>query len=255
MLAFALPFAVSGALAAKRRQAKVLYLLAAAIVFIGCIATLRKTAAIVPVAAILTLVAFRPREMLRLWPAGLLLLLLAPAMAPDAAGQVKSQLSSISGQPSTEGRTADYDAVQPDFLAHRTIGRGYGTYDHEKYRLLDNEYLGLLIGTGIVGFATFVAMILGVVLIAVRPIRSRDPVRGPPALAAAAAAVAFGVVAALFDVMAFPQTPYLFFFVAAIAVVAASRSANDRRAGSEAITPVRPSADLYVFDARRSRHA
>lgn len=227
MLTFALPFAVSSALAAEERRTRLLYLLAAAILLTGSIATIRKTAAIVPVAAILTLLAFRPREMARLWPAALLIVAMMPILAPDAAGQVKSQLESVATHQSTHGRTADYDAIQPDLLAHRTFGRGYGTYDHDEHRLLDNQYLGVLISTGLVGLATFIAMVLGVVLIAIRPIRSRDPVRGPPALAAAATAIAFGVVAALFDVLAFPQVPYLFFFVAGMVVVAASRDGDD----------------------------
>jgi O-antigen ligase len=228
----------------------------AAILLTGSISTIRKSAAIVPVAAILTLLAFRPRELLRLWPAGLVVLILMPAMAPGAAGQVKSQLSSIGARQSTQGRTADYDAIQPDLLAHRTIGRGYGTYDHDRYRLLDNQYLGVLIGTGLVGLATFIAMILAVVLIAIRPIRSRDPVRGPPALAAAAAAVAFGIVAALFDALAFPQTPYLFFFVAAIAVVAASRDKNDLATPAEGRAGAQTTARLYAFaDPQRSERA
>lgn len=225
MLAIALPFAVAAGLGARQRAAKLAYFLATAIILTGAVATIRKTAAVVPVAALLTLFAFRPRELIRLAPVGLVLLVLMQGMAPGAGGQVKSQLSSFTERQSTKGRTADYDAVGPDLLAHRTLGRGYGTYDHERYRLLDNEYLNVMITTGLVGLAAYVAMILGVVVVATRPIRSRDALRAPPALGAAAAAVAFGVATALFDILAFPQAPYLFFFVGALAVVAAGQAA------------------------------
>ena len=69
-------------------------------------------------------------------------------------------------------------------------------------------------------------MLLGVVLAALPAVRSGDPTRGPPALAAACAAVAIGVAAALFDVFAYPQVPYVFLFVAGLAVVC---SADARR--------------------------
>jgi hypothetical protein len=175
-------------------------------------------------------------------------------MAPGAGGQVKSQLSSFTERQSTKGRTADYEAVVPDLLAHRTLGRGFGTYSHERYRLLDNEYLAVIIGTGLVGLAAYLAMMLGVVLVAMRPIRSRDPLRAPPALGAAAAAVAFGIASALFDVLAFPQAPYLFFFVAALAVVAASPREESHAApaaGAPAPTPLTPRPVIFGLETAR----
>ena len=51
--------------------------------------------------------------------------------------------------------------------------------------------------------------------------RSGDPDRAPPALAAAAAIVVALVAGAILDFLAFPQLPYLFCFIAAIAVVLA----------------------------------
>jgi hypothetical protein len=235
MLAIALPFAVAAGLAAKRGRTKLLYLLATAIILTGAVATIRKSAAVVPVAALLTVFAFRPRELIRLTPVVLVLLVFMQGMAPGAGGQIKSQFSSITERQSTKGRTADYDAIAPDLMAHQALGRGWGTYDYEVYRLLDNEYLQVLISTGLVGLAAYLAMIFGVVLVAARPIRSRDPLRGPPALGAAAAAVAFGVATALFDVIAFPQAPYLFFFVGALAVVAASREHEAKVAPAPAL--------------------
>jgi O-antigen ligase len=230
MLAIALPFAIAAGLAAKRRKTKLLYLVATAIILTGAVSTIRKTAAVVPVAALVTVFAFRPRELIRLAPVGLVLLIFMHGLAPGAAGQIKSQMSSLMQRQSTEGRTSDYDAIGPDILAHQTFGRGWGSYDAERYRLLDNEYLQLLITTGLIGLAAYLAMIFGVVAVAARPIRSRDPLRAPPALGAAAAAVAFAVATALFDVIAFPQVPYLFFFVGALAVVAASSEPRQREA-------------------------
>jgi hypothetical protein len=222
MLAIALPFALAWGMEARTSRERLFYYCVAALVFAGGIATVRKTAAIVPMAAIATLVVFRPRRMIRLAPLGLVLLVFVQAAAPGAAGAIKSQLESLDSRQSTKGRTADYEAVVPDLRTHLIIGRGYGTYEHDKYRILDNEYLALMISVGIIGFAAFLAMMLGVVAVAARPIRSGDPVRGPPALGAAGAAMAFAAASGLYDVLAFPQAPYLFFFIAAMAVVAAA---------------------------------
>jgi hypothetical protein len=52
-----------------------------------------------------------------------------------------------------------------------------------------------------------------------------------PALATGLLALAFGVAAALFDVFAYPQVPYVFLSVAALAVVASSASAGSGRPG------------------------
>ena len=31
--------------------------------------------------------------------------------------------------------------MQPDVAAHPTFGRGYGSYDPHKYRIIDNQYI------------------------------------------------------------------------------------------------------------------
>jgi hypothetical protein len=46
--------------------------------------------------------------------------------------------------------------------------------------------------------------------------------RGPPALAAAAGCLGFAVATALYDILSFPQAPYLFVFLAAMCTCAAS---------------------------------
>lgn len=230
MLGIALPFAVAAGLSAKDRGRRLLFFLATAIILVGAVATIRKSAAVVPLAALVTVIAVRPRQMARLWPLGLVLLVLVQALAPGAAGQLKSQLSSADTRQSTLGRTSDYEAVGPDLRAHPLLGRGYGTYDHEKYRILDNEYLNLLITSGLVGLASYIALLLAVLFVALPVIRSGDPVRGPPAVGAAGAAVGFAAATALFDVLAFPHAPYVFFFVAALAAVACSRPAHERGA-------------------------
>jgi O-antigen ligase len=222
MLAFAFPFALIGVIRSRGRR-KLAYALASAVILAGAAATLRKSAVVVPAAAVVVLFAYRPRALIRLAPLGLVLLMLANALSPGALGSLRGQLrpDRVGGSTSTLGRTQDYTAVAPDVKAHLATGRGYGSYDSHKYRLLDNQYLALLIETGVLGVAAYVAMMLAILLTAHRIIRSGDSSRAPPALAIAGAAAAFIVCNALFDVLAFAQVPYLFFLLAALVVVLA----------------------------------
>ena len=109
-----------------------------------------------------------------------------------------------------------------DFVSRAPLfGRGFSTF-LPSYRILDNQYLMTILDTGFVGLAAYLFMVLSVVATAHRTILARDRIRSDTALAAAASAVAFAISTVLFDVLSFPQAPYLFFFVAGLAVVAAS---------------------------------
>ena len=140
----------------------------------------------------------------------------------------------------------------PDLLTHPVLGRGFGTLDSERvdtYRIFDNEYLGQVFQVGALGLLAFLALIIAPLLVARSVLRSDDPVRGPPALAAGAACFAFGVASALYDILTFPQAPYLFLFMAAICTsrhrpspgggaVAGSRAAAPGGAGVSAAAAV-----------------
>lgn len=222
MLSLALPFAAVGIVRARELWPRIGYIAATAIILAGTTATLRKTALIMPLAALLVLLLYRRRDMLRLAPLGVVLVFAIQVLSPGALASIRGQLdpSRLSGSDSTQGRTADYVAVAPDVKTHLATGRGYGTYDAHKYRLLDNQYLVTLIETGILGTAAYVGIVLAAFLASHALIRSGDPSRAPPALAAAAAAGAFFVCNALFDTLAYPQVAYLFLFVVALPVVA-----------------------------------
>jgi O-antigen ligase len=233
MMAMLLPFAVMALQRAKVTREKVLYYAAIALILTGGLATVRKTSVVAPLAAVLVLLAFRPRQMLRLAPAGVAMLIFVHLVVPGALGSVRSQLSpsQLFTQGSSQGRSEDYAALAPDFRPRPVLGRGWGTYEPLRYRFVDNQYLLVLVETGVVGAAAYLLMILLVVVVTFRTIRTWHPRRGPPALAAAATAVAFAVSGALFDLLSFPHAPYVFFLVAGIAVVLASEERGARARG------------------------
>jgi O-antigen ligase len=224
ILGMALPFAVVLAAIAPDRRRRILWGIAACAIIAGALITQRKSGAVVPAIALLALFIMRPRQLLRLAPFGLVALVVALAVTPGIFSTI-GELGQTSSQDSTKGRTSDYPALVPDILARPMLGRGFGTLDSERvdtYRILDNEYLGELYQVGALGLIAFLAMIVMPLFIARLVLRSDDPVRGPPAVAAAASCLAFGVACALYDILTFLQAPYLFFFMAAICTCAAS---------------------------------
>jgi hypothetical protein len=230
MLAFALPFAVLGLLSAKTGARKALYFVAVAVLLAGGLATLRKTSLIAPLTALLVIIAYRPRQMLRLAPLGVVLVLAIHAMAPEALGGVGKQLTNnFFNSGTTVGRTSDYEQVKPEVATYPLTGRGYGSITPERsdtYRILDNQYLGQLVQVGYVGLAAYVLLILAAFALAHAVIkRAPTPDRRDLGVAAAAGFATFGVGSALFDILSFWQSPSMFFFIAGLCSVAASKPA------------------------------
>jgi hypothetical protein len=249
MLSLALPIALVGIMNSRERRARLLYGLAACILLAAAISTYRKSALLAPVSVVLTIAYFRRGELLRLAPLAAVSVVLIHALSPGALGSILFQFHPERlGVATVSDRSADYDAIRPDLWTHLAFGRGYGSYDHVSYRILDSEILSRLVDTGILGLLALVLMVASIVFAARRPIRSRVVGEASAGLAVAAAAVAFLVLAFLFDVTSFPHTPYILLSLAGLlAVVAkpeeswpppppAERKVDDRPA---VVTPAR----------------
>lgn len=232
-IGLALPFALGMALHHPERRRRLLGLALTGVLLAGIFATQRKTGLLGSGVALLVLLAYRPRSVRRLLPLGLGLVVMLHVLAPGAIGGLREQLQPqrLSGTSSTQQRADDYQGVSPDIRAHPALGRGYGSYDPMKYRILDNEYLSLLISVGVIGTAAFTLVLLAGMGVAHPLARGRDPVRGPPARAASAAVASFALGAALFDVLAFSHVTYLLFFVLGL-VVALRRPERVARAAA-----------------------
>ncbi len=222
MFSMVLPFAILGAIDAATKRRRMLYTIAVGILIAGGVATARKSSLVVPAAVILLLACYRPRDVLRtVGRLAVVLFVIVHFLSPGALGSVVSQLEPghVNTALTTTDRTARYDAVTPDLLHHPLLGRGYESYDPHKYRILDNQYLDLLITVGAVGTLLYL-ILFGSIVSAARPLirdRSRhDPRRSSLALAATATVVSVAIGSALFDVLSFPHVPYMLFFVAAM---------------------------------------
>ena len=221
MMACALPYALVSMFNSQDVPRRLVWAAAAAIMVAAALATQRKTSILAPTAAVLVLVAYRPRMLRQLVPAAAVLFVVVHLVTPGALGGVTEQLlpQNLFGVSSTIDRQSDYSAIQPDVVNQPLLGRGYETYDQKKYRILDNQYLTTIIGTGIAGILAYLSIFAAIFLLAHRVARNGKGERVPIAMAIAAATVAMVLGSALLDLLALPQLPYLICFFAGFTAV------------------------------------
>ena len=106
MLTFAFSLCLTRLVEPTQRR-RWLVALAAVVILAGAFATQRKSALVVPVAVVAAMVVIRPREAVRLAPIGVVMLLAMPIVAPGALGSIRNQLftSQVAQSNSTTGRT------------------------------------------------------------------------------------------------------------------------------------------------------
>jgi hypothetical protein len=253
MLAMALPIALVRILESARTRPRILYGVITCLLFAAIFATYRKSALLAPVAVLVTLAYFRRKQLLKLAPLGLVMLAMVSAISPGALGSTLSQFtrSDAAAVPTVSDRTSDYDAIRPDVLSHLLLGRGWGSYNHQTYRILDSEVLTRTIETGVLGLIVFLAVPASVVVVSRRTIALRDPEATPIALIGACVAASFLVLAFLFDELAFPHPVYIFLYMAGLETVilqpAARRRAPPPPPGFTADAPYEPELEPVLL--------
>jgi hypothetical protein len=227
MITMAFPIALVGLLQGTTRKSRIWHAIATCLLLAAAVSTYRKSAFMAPIAVVLTLAYFLRGKLLRLAPVGVLGLAAIHVLSPGAFGSIAFQLNSNRlGVTTVSDRTSDYDAVRADLWSHLAFGRGFGTYEHISYRVLDMEMLKQLMEVGIVGLTAYIGLAVTIVIVAVRLIHSPFPTAQGVGLIAAAAAVAYLVVSTLFDVMSFPHCPYILLTLAGFLAVASHAPAE-----------------------------
>jgi hypothetical protein len=218
LLALSTPFAVLGLLDSPERRQRVKYGILLALLLAAAFSTGRKSSVLVPAIGLFVILAYRPGSLRRLVPVGTALVFVVNVLAPGMLWSLYFQLTHVGAVKSTQARSADYDAVWSDVTGHLLVGRGFKTFDPHVYRILDNEYLGLLIGVGVLGVMAYLAIYAMIVSAAHDTIRGSDPIRARYALAVAACAASAAFASFLFDMLSFPHVPYLVFLLGGMAL-------------------------------------
>lgn len=134
-------------------------------------------------------------------------------LIPGFLGVFGKLFTGISGDSSALSRTDSYSLAWEFIVRMPVFGRGFMTF-LPQYRILDNQYLGVLIETGLIGLASILALFSSGIAVAlvVRRHSSEPAVRSlAQSLAASVAATSVGY--AFFDAFSFPMATGISFLM------------------------------------------
>jgi O-antigen ligase len=137
--------------------------------------------------------------------AGAVLLAAVYALVPGMIGTLRYLFSNIADDPSAQSRTSGFDLVTEFFLLNPFLGRGFGTF-LPVYRILDNQYLHLLMEVGLVGLCSLLTIFIASAASAFIARRyTLDPLLNQLGQALVASICAGGTLTVLFDAFSFPM--------------------------------------------------
>jgi O-antigen ligase len=229
-----------------RQTAKRRWWLAVVVLSLGAFATVSRTAVVMLAVVALTYLRLRPTETKRLWPLVIPLLAAVHIAMPGTLGSLRAaffphggliaqQSNVVAGnQLRSNGRLADIGPSLHEVAGRPFFGEGYGTRIvgfNEKYNnaaILDDQWLGTLLETGILGFFGWLWIFCRCVRRLSRAARDDDSSRGWLFTGLAASIASFGVGMVTFDAFSFTQVAFVFFilFAMAAAITSAGRLAN-----------------------------
>jgi hypothetical protein len=224
-LALVVPLALY--LVATTRQLR--WGLAGVLIAVAMFSTGSRTAVIMLLVVVITLVRYRPREMKRLWPALLPLLLVIHFAAPGTIGSLKQSFfpegGLIAEQQNAPVGHARLSTLGPtlsnEWAPHPIFGLGFATrvttptveVPEPNAPILDNQWLGILAETGLAGAIAFGWMFVRYLRRTGAAIRSDRTQRGGLLLATSASVAAYAVGMLTFDAFSFNQVTFLLFII------------------------------------------
>ncbi|WP_375431134.1 O-antigen ligase family protein [uncultured Friedmanniella sp.] len=133
-------------------------------------------------------------------------------LLPGVLGTMVRLFTGISEDDSARSRTDSYGLAFEFIRQHPVFGRGISTF-LPSYRILDNQYLGLLIETGVVGLVAFLALLATTLVVAQKMSRALpDPTDRSLARSLMATIASAALACATFDAFGFPQVSGMLFF-------------------------------------------
>ncbi len=169
------------------------------------------------VAIVILLIGWPPRRRIAFAIGTGTLALLLFAAVPRLFGIINSLFRNVGNDPSISSRTDSYELFWEFFSRWPIFGRGLGTF-LPKYRIFDNEYLGLLVGVGIVGTIAFIVVIGAGAYSAIRVHRTNgDSAVRDLGLTLVASIAAGAASLTAFDAFAFPMTMGTLFLLLGLA--------------------------------------
>jgi O-antigen ligase len=158
------------------------------------------------------------------------------AAVPGLLGTMGRLFTNGASDSSAQSRVNSLNIALHYWLEHPWTGRGFSTF-LPAYRILDDQYLGLLVETGVVGVLALVSLLATAIVVATRVRRSStDPVVRSMATALTATVAVGALACATFDAFGFPQVAAIL-FLALGAIAALSRTTRPSGAPGAADLP------------------
>ncbi|MHB8841318.1 MAG: O-antigen ligase family protein [Candidatus Aquicultor sp.] len=115
-----------------------------------------------------------------------------------------------------EGRLTDYPRVLQKFAEKPLFGMGFGTFDPERYFYLDNQYLGFIVETGVVGILAFLWLLYSLIKSFRGFALKAEPGVGELVSSLLSSVLVFAAVCFTFDTFGFADVVYAFFIIAGL---------------------------------------
>jgi polysaccharide biosynthesis protein PslJ len=217
---------IAAALAVIRRHA--IWIACLVLIVTGSFASNSRTAVLMLFAWALLFMILRWTDAKRFIPLALVAFAMIHLVMPGALGTLRSSLdpgviiAEQSSRPDSQvaaGRIADLGPSFEEFRQKPVFGYGFGTRisvgEHANARLLDNQWLGTLLDTGLVGVIGF-AWLLGRYIVRMSSASLRAGADGVVLAALASAVFAYGVGMFTYDALSFTQVSLVLFVLLAI---------------------------------------
>jgi hypothetical protein len=192
---------------------------------VGAVATLSRTAIVMLVVELVVIAVLRPRAVVRAWPLLIPLVLAVHVAVPGAIGTlhdaflpkggIVAEQRGAAGLPG-QGRVADLSSAISAWAEKPIAGYGYGTRDPTHDQVLDDQWLGQLLDTGVLGVGAFAWLLVRAVRRFGAAARRLPRERGNLFAAAAAATSAYGVAMFTYDSFSFIQVTLVFYMLLAL---------------------------------------
>jgi O-antigen ligase len=221
-LVMLVPFAVYLA----RRYGQRRWIACALALGIACSSTISRTGILMFLVIAIVFLCLRPKEMRRLVPLLLPGLIAIHIILPGTLGAIKQSFlpagglvaeQKASANTSGSGRLADLGPGLRLWQQQPVLGQGYGTQVVDlsaagvHANILDNQWLGVLLATGAVGFCGWLWLFVRAIRRFGGEARRDDSDRGWLLTCIAAGIAAYGVGMLTFDAFAFIQVTFLLF--------------------------------------------
>lgn len=226
--------------------------IAAAILTVGALSSRSRTPMLMLVVIAIVFLWLRPRQVRRYWPALIPILFVAQVAMPGLTSTLAKSFfpkGGLIGQQREgagtygSGRVADLGPGLKQWRQNPVFGLGFGARvtnridPHWNAPILDDQWLGTLLETGLVGALAWVWLLVRSIRRFARAAKEEPGPRGLLFVALAAAVAAYAESMATYDAFSFTQEVFILFVLLAIGSTALRLGKDPARSGRRVARP------------------